>query len=131
MIDAPKRAATTVLGGGRRPAGRLRPRAQRPPAATQAPPAKPAAAPTTPPRPLRPASGRARNARRPAQACRGAGGQPKSGGTLRLGMVGDVSTVDGHNTTPNQFDTTWSVFDRLISYDSTLQPQPSWPRAGI
>ena len=39
-------------------------------------------------------------------------------------MVGDVSTVDGHNTTPNQFDTTWSVFDRLISYDSTLQPQP-------
>ncbi|HEY3063833.1 MAG TPA: ABC transporter substrate-binding protein [Chloroflexota bacterium] len=50
-------------------------------------------------------------------------GQPKSGGTLRLGMVGDVSTVDGHNTTPNQFDTTWSVFDRLISYDAKLQPQ--------
>ncbi|MBV8718520.1 MAG: ABC transporter substrate-binding protein [Chloroflexi bacterium] len=50
--------------------------------------------------------------------------QPKSGGTLRLGMVGDVSTLDGHNTTPNQFDTTWSVFDRLISYDVKLQPQP-------
>jgi peptide/nickel transport system substrate-binding protein len=50
--------------------------------------------------------------------------QPKSGGTLRLGMVGDVQTLDGHNTTPNQFDTTWSVFDRLISYDNTLQPQP-------
>jgi ABC-type transport system substrate-binding protein len=50
--------------------------------------------------------------------------QPKSGGTLRLGMVGDVSTLDGHNTTPNQFDTTWSVFDRLISYDTRLQPQP-------
>src|SRR5499427_8476225 len=50
--------------------------------------------------------------------------QPKSGGTLRLGMVGDVSTLDGHNTTPNQFDTTWSVFDRLISYDAKLQPQP-------
>src|SRR5688572_15648343 len=42
-----------------------------------------------------------------------AAAQPKTGGTLRLGMVGDVSTVDGHNTTPNQFDTTWSVFDRL------------------
>ena len=39
-------------------------------------------------------------------------------------MVGDVSTLDGHNTTPNQFDTTWSVFDRLISYDAKLQPQP-------
>jgi peptide/nickel transport system substrate-binding protein len=50
--------------------------------------------------------------------------QPKSGGTLRLGMVGDVSTLDGHNTTPNQFDTTWSVFDRLIGYDAKLQPQP-------
>jgi peptide/nickel transport system substrate-binding protein len=50
--------------------------------------------------------------------------QAKSGGTLRLGMVGDVSTLDGHNTTPNQFDTTWSVFDRLISYDAKLQPQP-------
>jgi peptide/nickel transport system substrate-binding protein len=52
------------------------------------------------------------------------GAQPKSGATLRLGMVGDVSTLDGHNTTPNQFDTTWSVFDRLISYDAKLQPQP-------
>src|SRR5262245_59855336 len=50
--------------------------------------------------------------------------QSKSGGTLRLGMVGDVSTLDGHNTTPYQFDTTWSVFDRLISYDTKLQPQP-------
>jgi peptide/nickel transport system substrate-binding protein len=50
--------------------------------------------------------------------------QSKSGGTLRLGMVGDVSTLDGHNTTPNQFDTTWSVFDRLITYDARLQPQP-------
>jgi peptide/nickel transport system substrate-binding protein len=50
--------------------------------------------------------------------------QPKAGGTLRLGMVGDISTLDGHNTTPNQFDTTWSVFDRLISYDTRLQPQP-------
>ena len=50
--------------------------------------------------------------------------QPTAGGTLRLGMVGDVSTLDGHNTTPNQFDTTWSVFDRLISYDTKLQPQP-------
>jgi len=53
-----------------------------------------------------------------------AASQPKSGGTLRLGMTGDISTLDGHNTTPNQFDTSWSVFDRLIGYDSKLQPQP-------
>jgi peptide/nickel transport system substrate-binding protein len=60
-----------------------------------------------------------------AQPTPASAAQPKSGGTLRLGMVGDVSTLDGHNTTPNQFDTTWSVFDRLISYDATLQPQPA------
>ena len=57
-------------------------------------------------------------------ATKPAGAAAKAGGTLRLGMVGDVSTLDGHNTTPNQFDTTWSVFDRLISYDDKLQPQP-------
>jgi len=51
-------------------------------------------------------------------------GTPKSGGTLRLGIIGDISTLDGHNTTPSQFDTTWSVFDRLIGYDQKLQPQP-------
>ncbi len=60
----------------------------------------------------------------PAATPQPAVGQPKSGGTLRLGMSGDVSTLDGHNTTPNQYDTTWSVFDRLISYDTSLQPQP-------
>jgi peptide/nickel transport system substrate-binding protein len=81
------------------------------PAATAAP--KPAAAPTAQPTP-----------QAVAQATSAAGAQPRAGGTLRLGMVGDVSTLDGHNTTPNQFDTTWSVFDRLISYDARLQPQP-------
>ncbi|HEU0168351.1 MAG TPA: ABC transporter substrate-binding protein [Chloroflexota bacterium] len=53
-----------------------------------------------------------------------AAGTPKTGGTLRLGIIGDISTLDGHNTTPSQFDTTWSVFDRLIGYDQKLQPQP-------
>jgi peptide/nickel transport system substrate-binding protein len=68
-----------------------------------------------------------------AQPTPQSGAQPQAGGTLRLGMVGDVSTLDGHNTTPNQFDTTWSVFDRLIGYDARLQPQPelaeSWDLA--
>ena len=77
----------------------------------------PAAAPTAQPKPTAPATTAVQPTSAPAA-------QAKSGGTLRLGMVGDVSTLDGHNTTPNQFDTTWSVFDRLISYDAKLQPQP-------
>ena len=77
----------------------------------------PAAAPTAQPKPTAPATTAVQPTSAPAA-------QAKSGGTLRLGMVGDVSTLDGHNTTPNQFDTTWSVFDRLISYDTKLQPQP-------
>ena len=84
---------------------------------------RPAAAPTAQPKPTAPATTAVQPTSAPAA-------QAKSGGTLRLGMVGDVSTLDGHNTTPNQFDTTWSVFDRLISYDTKLQPQPSWPKAG-
>jgi peptide/nickel transport system substrate-binding protein len=82
---------------------------------TPAPPRPTAAQPTSPPV----ATITAAAAPKPVAPTRTA-----SGGTLRLGMVGDVSTLDGHNTTPNQFDTTWSVFDRLISYDAKLQPQP-------
>jgi len=92
--------------------------------ATGAAPTKPAAAPapTTAPQPT---VATVQVATTPTSAPKPQpAAQPKSGGTLRLGMVGDVQTLDGHNTTPNQFDTTWSVFDRLISYDNTLQPQP-------
>jgi ABC-type transport system substrate-binding protein len=87
------------------------------PASPTAVPAEPTTAPVQPTLPP-PATATVAAAPKPAAA------QTKSGGTLRLGMVGDVSTLDGHNTTPNQFDTTWSVFDRLISYDTTLRPQP-------
>ena len=95
-------------------------------------PTAPPAAPTSPPTPT--AAGATSSTSAPTalpqpaaatvQPAAQAGAQPKTGGTLRLGMVGDVSTLDGHNTTPNQFDTTWSVFNRLISYDAKLQPQP-------
>jgi peptide/nickel transport system substrate-binding protein len=51
--------------------------------------------------------------------------QPKSGGTLHLGMIQDVTTLDAHNSTPNQYDTTWSVFDRLIQYSVDMKPQPA------
>ncbi|MBV9133159.1 MAG: ABC transporter substrate-binding protein [Chloroflexi bacterium] len=94
-------------------------------AACTSAPVAPTAAPANPTSAPQPAA-TVGAAAQPADTAKptGAQAQPKSGGTLRLGMVGDVSTLDGHNTTPNQFDTTWSVFDRLISYDVKLQPQP-------
>jgi peptide/nickel transport system substrate-binding protein len=48
--------------------------------------------------------------------------QPKSGGTLRVGQVGDIARLDGQLV--NAVDTTWMAFDRLSSYDDKLQPQP-------
>jgi peptide/nickel transport system substrate-binding protein len=49
-------------------------------------------------------------------------GQPKSGGSLRVGQVGDIPRIDGHLTTGS--DTTWIPFDRLTSYDEQMKPQP-------
>ena len=35
--------------------------------------------------------------------------QPRPGGTLRLGMVGDLSVLDGHSTAAAAIDTIWGV----------------------
>ena len=48
--------------------------------------------------------------------------QPKKGGTLRVGMIGDAARLDGQLVTT--VDATWAPFDRLTSYDDKLQPQP-------
>src|SRR5581483_6174241 len=59
--------------------------------------------------------------------------QPKRGGTLRTGQVGDPLNLDPHYFTPLSGDTTFPVLDRLITYDDTLQPQPqlaeSWDQS--
>ncbi|MDE3078295.1 MAG: ABC transporter substrate-binding protein, partial [Chloroflexota bacterium] len=49
---------------------------------------------------------------------------PKSGGTLRLGLGSDVTTLEGQLIIPGALDTVWLVFDRLTQYDDKLQPQP-------
>src|SRR5579884_941846 len=48
--------------------------------------------------------------------------QPKTGGTLRWGLLGNIVTLDGHNYggTPHIFH----VFDRLILLDEQLNWQP-------
>jgi peptide/nickel transport system substrate-binding protein len=52
-------------------------------------------------------------------------GAPKPGGTLRVGMIGDLANIEGHQITQATVNVTFLVFDRLIEYDTQLQPQPS------
>jgi peptide/nickel transport system substrate-binding protein len=48
--------------------------------------------------------------------------QPKSGGTLRVGMVGDIARIDGHLLSTG--NVSWAPFDRLIEYDESSKPNP-------
>jgi peptide/nickel transport system substrate-binding protein len=50
-------------------------------------------------------------------------GQPKSGGTLREGNLGDLPNLDGHFI--NGQHTTYPIWDRLVDLDSSLNPHPS------
>ena len=50
------------------------------------------------------------------------GAQPKRGGSLRVGQIGDAARLDGQLVTT--VDATWMPFDRLTSYDANLKPQP-------
>jgi peptide/nickel transport system substrate-binding protein len=89
-----------------------------PPSGQAAPASKPAAAESKPAgaAPAAPAPAPAQPAAQPA-------GQPKSGGTLRVGQVGDVATLDA-TFTPGVAEIVWAIHDRLTAYDEKLQPQP-------
>jgi peptide/nickel transport system substrate-binding protein len=50
--------------------------------------------------------------------------QPKSGGTLHAALQADLPNVDPHYNAPSSYDALWVAFDRLISMDGKLQPQP-------
>jgi peptide/nickel transport system substrate-binding protein len=50
--------------------------------------------------------------------------QPRPGGTLRTANSSDIATLDPFQFSSNATDTTWLAFDRLISYDENLVPQP-------
>jgi peptide/nickel transport system substrate-binding protein len=49
---------------------------------------------------------------------------PRSGGTLRIGQVGDLVTLEPDYNELHSSPTVWSVFDRLTQYDLKLVPQP-------
>ena len=50
--------------------------------------------------------------------------QPKPGGTLRIGAVGDVANLDGHSWGPKNGFSIFMIFDTLTNYDANLKPQP-------
>src|SRR5215471_2703585 len=50
-------------------------------------------------------------------------GQPRTGGTLTEGNLGDLPNLDGHWI--NGQHTTYAIFDRLVDLDASLQPHPA------
>jgi peptide/nickel transport system substrate-binding protein len=50
--------------------------------------------------------------------------QPRTGGTLRLAIPADITSLDGHISSTSLSVTTGNLFDRLVAYDLKLQPQP-------
>src|SRR5262249_53781980 len=50
--------------------------------------------------------------------------QVKPGGTLRVGIVGDITGLDPFVWSPNNSNTVGQVHDQLITYDTKFAPQP-------
>ena len=69
----------------------------------------------------RPAAPTAVNVQTPAPT---PAAQPKSGGALRAGLVGDVGLINPHAIGPQPLQTIFSIWDRLIAYDANGKPQP-------
>ena len=81
-------------------------------------PATPAVAPTAP------AAKPAATSVSVAGTAPAASGQPKSGGTLTAGKLGDVANLDGHYWSPNAGLHVWLAYDTLARYDANFKPQP-------
>jgi hypothetical protein len=47
---------------------------------------------------------------------------PKTGGTLRVAISADPTSLDGQLYAAGRFDTTWLIYDRLTEYDVNLKP---------
>jgi peptide/nickel transport system substrate-binding protein len=48
----------------------------------------------------------------------------RPGGTLRTGLLADISSLDGHLIQGPDNNSTWLTMDRLTQYDDSLNPQP-------
>jgi peptide/nickel transport system substrate-binding protein len=94
-------------------------------AAAPAAPAPPTSAPSpTAAKPAATSAATSASVAAPAAAATSqpAAAQPKSGGTLRWGLLGNIVTLDGHNYAGTTH--IFHVFDRLIVLDEQLNWQP-------
>jgi ABC-type transport system substrate-binding protein len=60
----------------------------------------------------------------PAAAATPVAGQPKTGGTLKVGVPNDIVTLDGLVRGGAPYESIWLIYDRLITYDDKLKPLP-------
>ncbi len=81
-------------------------------------------APANAPRTSTPAQASGSAASSTANAAPTPSGQPKRGGTLRIGRSNEPSNLDPHLISPYGLHSTWMAVDRLTAYDDKLQPQP-------
>ena len=58
---------------------------------------------------------------------------PRTGGTLRAGLAGDLTSIDGQQSLPGITATVGNAYETLTRYDENLQPQPvlaeSWDQS--
>jgi peptide/nickel transport system substrate-binding protein len=117
-----RRAALRVLGLGAA-AGLLAACGPNPPAAS-APTSAPAPAPTAASAgaPTSVPAGATVSVSKPTAPPAASGSQPKRGGTLKVGQIGDAARLDGQLVTT--VNANWMPYDRLTAYDANLKPQP-------
>ena len=89
-------------------------------------------APATPTQVAPPAGGGTGPAATVSSAASGAA-QPKAGGNLRIGAVGDVANVDPQSWGPKNGTSIFMAYDTLTTYDLDLKPLPqlaeSWQQS--
>jgi hypothetical protein len=54
---------------------------------------------------------------------------PRSGGTLRAAIVGDLPSIDGQQMLPGINATVGNAYETLTRYGDNLTSSPSWPFA--
>ena len=72
--------------------------------------------------------------RPPSSSAASGAAQPKAGGNLRVGAVGDVANVDPQSWGPKNGFSVFMAYDTLTTYDLDLKPLPqlaeSWQQSG-
>jgi len=93
-------------------------------------------APANPPAASTPAGAAAAQVGTPAAALAApptAASIPKQGGTLRAGLAGELTSIDGQQSLPGITATVGNAYETLTRYDDHLQPQPvlaeSWDQS--